>query len=57
MKTFEQISQDYQLIMNGYNQPQNCYDGQQLNPHVYFEEFSVYDKNLQSTSISSIMCL
>lgn len=56
MKTFEQINHDYQTIMNGY-QPTQTYGGNgQMNPHVYFEEFSVYDKSLQSTSSASIIC-
>lgn len=56
MNTFEQIDQDYQTIMNGY-QPTQTYGGNgQMNPHIYFEEFSVYDKSLQSTSSASIIC-
>lgn len=56
MKTLEQINHDYQTIMNGYQQPQDFGNNGQINPHVYFEQFSVYDKSLQSTSTASIIC-
>lgn len=54
MKTFEQVNHEYEKIMNGYQQIQ-IHNGQ-MNPHIYFEEFSVYDKSLQSTSSASIIC-
>lgn len=54
MKTFDQIERDYQTFMNGYQQSQSSVE--QMNPHVFFEEFSIYDKNLQSTSATSVIC-
>lgn len=50
----QQFANDYAKIMRGYDCAP-CQNGEQLNPNVYYEEFSIFDKSLQYTSVNSLM--
>ncbi len=54
METLKQITKDYEAVMHGFQfNPLFC-ETERMNPHVHFEEFSVYDKTLISKSTASI---
>lgn len=54
MKTaFQQFENDYAKVMHGYGKKILFQGGNSINPYVYFEEFSIFDKSLQSKSATS----
>lgn len=55
MKTFQQIADDYAQIMHGYSENILFHTGNNINPHVYYEEFSIFDKSLKSKSATSLI--
>ena len=55
MKTFQQMSDDYAQIMHGYSENILFQSGNNINPHIYYEEFSVFDKSLKSKSATSLI--
>lgn len=50
---FQQFENDYAKVMHGYGKKILFQGGNSTNPYVYFEEFSIFDKSLQSKSATS----
>lgn len=55
MKTFQQMADDYAQIMHGYSENILFQSRNNINPHIYYEEFSVFDKSLKSKSANSLI--
>lgn len=54
MNNLNQITKEYADIMRGFDFPQSFNNPAPMNPYVFYEEFSVFDKSLQSKSFASI---
>lgn len=54
MNSLDQINKDYADIMHGFQFNPIFNDPADMSPHVYYEEFSVFDKSLKSKSFASI---
>ena len=53
--TKEQIQEDYKKLMNSFVDNPLFENSGDLNPNVYFEQFSIFDKSLQSTATTSFV--
>lgn len=54
MNNLKRIKLQHKQIMNSFQTNSFLESNKEMNPNVYFEPFSVYDKNEKSVTVSSL---
>lgn len=52
--TMVNIKKEYEKIMNSYNPSPLLESNKEMNPNVYFEPFSIYDKQQKNYTTASL---